>query len=228
MGLLSGLASFLAVLLGSPVLASVTRPAEMPALPVQDEAQVTSAVRQGVEKGRIAIQKVKDLVPGVICHQVPVGETMIVKLVAGRDYYAKGKFMLADSPQVSELALGVSDVYGVFSNVRSNQFKITFSATGTADAIPVQGRIDYAGLPLSCIVVNRSLSLEVKTLNNELLACARAAALAEDLMLEKKMPIHVDLKGQEFGEKGGRFRSVDVEITFIGLLRYAPDADFCG
>lgn len=201
----------------------------VPAVP--DESQITSAVQQGVKESRMAIQKVKDVVPDVICHQVPVGETIIVKLVAGRDYYDPGKFKIVDAPRVADLALGVANVYNAFVNVRSNQFEVDFRATGTADAIPVQGGIDYDGQAQSCLVEGEYLTLNSgpKALDNKLLACARAAALAQYLQNEKMvLPIKIELKGQEYGEEGGRFRSVDVEITFIGLLRYAPDADFCG
>jgi hypothetical protein len=227
-GLLFGQASFLAVLLGNPAPAPEVRPAETPP-PEEDEAQVASAVRQGVEKGRAAIRNtVHNLVPGVKCYQVPLGDSMTVKIIANKDFYKPGRFAVEESPEVAGLVLGMADVYGAFRNVRSKQFGITLWATGTADAIPVLDGIDYSGRPLSCTVHGKRMTLEVgpKTLTNELLACARAAAFGQGLM--QTMPVGVDLRGQEFGEKGGQFRSVDVEITFIGLLRYAPDADFCG
>jgi len=208
---------------------SALAPAPIP--DVADEIRVASAVQQGVKDGQVAIQKVNDLVPGITCHQVQLGETMKVTLVAGRDYYDPGKFKLADAPAVAGLALGVADVYEAFRGVRSNQFEVEFEATGTADAIPIQGGIDYDGRALSCLVEGKYLTLTSgpNALDNKLLACARAAAVAEYLDLDKKVrPIHIKLQGQEYGKRDGHFRSVDLAITFIGLLRYAPDADFCG
>ncbi len=209
--------------------APVGQPAPTPVPAVPDEAQVASAVRQGTEKSRIVIQNtVKNLVPGVTCDQVQNGDTTTVRIIAKRDFYAPGKFKLADSPDAAMLASCFADVYGLFRGVPTNRLKIALSSTGTADSIPVSGGLDYEGLPLPCFVGGRNRTLEAgeKTLDNELLACARAAALAQDLM--KKMPVKVDLKGREHGDKGGQFRSVDVEILFIGLPNYAPDVDFCG
>lgn len=221
----------IAALLWRPAPVSPVPSVPTPAPVVPDEAQVASAVRESAEKSRITIQStVKSLVPGVTCDQVQNGDTTTVRIIARRDFYAPGKFKLADSPEAAALASCVADVYGVFQSISPDHLRIAMWSTGTADAIPVGGGIDYDGLPQVCFVGNRNRDLEPgkKTLDNQLLACARAAALAQDLMDRKMPPRPMELKGREHGEKGGQFRSVDVEIHFIGLPRYAPDVDFCG
>jgi hypothetical protein len=199
-------------------------------IPTPDESQVATAIQQGVEESRIAIQDtVKKLVSGVSCDQSSVGDSMTVRIIASRDFYDPGKFQLADSPQALDLAKGMARVYNAFKGVRSDQFKVDLNAKGTADAIPVGHLIDYKGRSMSCLVGGRFRVLEPgpSALDNELLACARAAALVQYLQ-ESRLPIDTNLQGREHGGKDGRFRSVDVEIVFIGILRYAPNPDFCG
>lgn len=221
-----GYAGLIAVVWFRPTDPPQVRPLPVP---VADDAQTTAAVQEGVRKGRIAIQNtVKNLVPGATCDQVPIGDTLLVRIIANTDFYDPGDFQLADSPEALGLAQGMADAYGIFKDAQTDQFKVSLVALGTSDAIPVGGGIDYEGPAMRCFVGGSTQTLEPgpKTLNNALLACARAAALAQYVL--ERMPADLQLKGREHGEESGRFRSVDAELKFIGILRYAPDADFCG
>lgn len=221
----------IAAILWRPAPASPAPSVPTPAPVAPDEAQVASAVRVSADKSRITIQStVKSLVPGVTCVQSQNGDTTTVKIIASRDFYKPGKFKLADSLEAATLASCLADVYGEFQSISPDHLRVALWSTGNADAIPVEGGIDYDGLSQVCFVGNRNRVLErgKKTLDNQLLACARAAAVAQELIDRKMAPRPLDLKGREHGEEGGQFRSVDVEIHFIGLPKYAPDIDFCG
>lgn len=197
--------------------------------PTQDEARMTEAIQRGISQSRVTIQKtVVQLVGGVSCDQYPVGNSVTVRLNAKRDFYDPGEYLLRDSKPALVLAQGIKEVYRAFEDVKTNEFTIDFSPVGTADSMPIKNGIVYEGKLFSCFVGGRTRWLEPGSrLDNELLSCARAAALTEDLASGITFP-RINLQGREHGERGGQYRSVDVEILFKGLLLYAPDVDFCG
>jgi hypothetical protein len=190
-----------------------------------------SKVQRVLEVGREMIQStVEDLEGGVSCHEEKTGETVKVTLYAQKEFYPLGRYHLEEAPPAFRLAQGVASLNEVILSLQVPSFWVTTQIRGAADAVLPAENIDYDGLEIDCTTAigSRKLIPGPRVLDNDLLACARAAKVVEYLT-KQKLPLKtVLITGSGLQETGGRYRYVDVTVTFHNVLRWDPGVSFCG
>lgn len=210
----------------NPAPSQKTEPAP---IPIDSDSEVVK-VQKIVREGREIIQSaVEDLKGGVSCHEEKTGDTVKVTLYAQKEFYPLGRYHLEEAPPAFRLAQGVASLNESISKLQVQDFWVTTQIRGAADAVLPAENIDYDGIEIDCTTAmgSRKLAPGPRVLDNDLLACARAAKVVEYLA-ENKLPLKtVLITGSGLEQAGGRYRYVDVTVTFHNILRWNPSVNFC-
>ncbi|MBO5028038.1 MAG: WD40 repeat domain-containing protein [Muribaculaceae bacterium] len=148
---------------------------------------------------------------------------------SAREDFPAGKYHINESNAANSMLRIVSQAFAKdFAQYIKPGKKVIIKITGSADAIPVQGRIGYDGSfgefvnepyrlghDLSSITLTRSGGIR----NNEQLAFARAVAVQDYIV--KNIPalgtMNTDYEYcvEVSNKKGGEYRRISVEFTFV-------------
>ncbi len=166
------------------------------------------------------------------CHQDTNGNSVSVTLYARESYYPLNEYKIETATAARVLADAIVKVDQAFVGFRAPGFWISISVSGSSDPSRPKRNIDYDGLELVCKIRGTSKTLRKgpAELDNDLLACARAAGFVGYLTSAGVDLKYAPISGQEAqGPQiiDGRLRYVDVTITFHELLQFVDDVDFC-
>jgi hypothetical protein len=200
-----------------------------PVIPTLVPPDLEAKTRKVIEVSRETLQSaVRDLKGAATCHEEKTGESVAVTLYARKEFYPLGKYELEEAPSALLLAQWIAVLDGALLKNQGPNFWVSSQVRGAADAV-IPHNIEYVGGKMQCSTNEGMVILERgKELDNNKLACARAAKFVQYLA-GKGLPLEsVLIAGSGSGEIGGRYRYVDVTLTFHNILRWHPDASFCG
>lgn len=152
---------------------------------------------------------------------------------SAKEDFPAGKYEIAQSNAANSMLQIVSEAFANdFAQYIRPGEKVIVKITGSADALPITGRITYDGTygefvnepyylgdDLSSISLTRSEGIR----NNEQLAFARAVAvksfIASNIRSLDSMNADYRYSVEVSDKKGGEYRRISVEFTFVDAFR---------